>query len=101
MFCLCLISLVAQSYQKRVTVDEEMATLDILDTAGQDEYSAMRDQCTFCLLCFEDLTLRSLTDMRTGQGFLLVFDITNRSTFGMKLYLLQHSLNSHACAQMT
>ena len=34
-----------QSYQKRVTVDDEMATLDILDTAGQDEYSAMRDQC--------------------------------------------------------
>ena len=43
--CLCLISLATQSYQKRVTVDEEMATLDILDTAGQDEYSAMRDQC--------------------------------------------------------
>jgi GTPase KRas protein len=55
----------AQSYQKRVTVDAEMATLDILDTAGQDEYSAMRDQY-----------------MRTGEGFLLVFDLTNRSTFG-------------------
>jgi len=55
---------IEDSYQKRVTVDEEMATLDILDTAGQDEYSAMRDQY-----------------MRTGEGFLLVFDLTNRSTF--------------------
>jgi GTPase KRas protein len=41
-----------------------LALLDILDTAGQDEYSAMRDQY-----------------MRTGQGFMLVFDITSRVTF--------------------
>ncbi len=38
--------------------------LDILDTAGQEEYSAMRDQY-----------------MRTGQGFTLVFAITSRSSF--------------------
>merc|ERR1711982_234208 len=38
--------------------------LDILDTAGQEEYSAMRDQY-----------------MRTGQGFLCTYAITSRSSF--------------------
>lgn len=37
---------------------------DILDTAGQEEYSAMRDQY-----------------MRTGQGFVMVYSITSRSSF--------------------
>lgn len=38
--------------------------LDILDTAGQEEYSAMRDQY-----------------MRTGEGFLCVFAINNTKSF--------------------
>ncbi len=38
--------------------------LDILDTAGQEEYSSMRDQY-----------------MRTGQSFLLVYSITDRRSF--------------------
>ena len=38
----------------QVTIDNETCLLDILDTAGQEEYSAMRDQY-----------------MRTGQGFLM------------------------------
>jgi len=38
--------------------------LDILDTAGQEEYSVMRDQY-----------------IRTGGGFLLVYSIANRDTF--------------------
>src|SRR5438132_1585529 len=45
-------------------IDEETCLLDILDTAGQEEYSAMRDQY-----------------MRGGQGFILVYDITSRNTF--------------------
>jgi small GTP-binding protein len=32
------------SYRKQVTIDDETCLLDILDTAGQEEYSAMRDQ---------------------------------------------------------
>merc|ERR1712232_292683 len=48
------------SYRKQVTIDDETCLLDILDTAGQEEYSAMRDQY-----------------MRTGQGFLCVFAITS------------------------
>ena len=48
----------------QVTIDEETCLLDILDTAGQEEYSAMRDQY-----------------MRSGQGFLCVYSITNRGSF--------------------
>jgi len=51
-------------YRKQVTVDNNVCILDILDTAGQEEYSAMRDQY-----------------MRTGDGFLMVYDITNSQTF--------------------
>jgi small GTP-binding protein len=36
---------IEDSYRKQVTIDEETCLLDILDTAGQEEYSAMRDQC--------------------------------------------------------
>ncbi|KAJ3087449.1 Ras GTPase [Physocladia obscura] len=50
--------------RKQVQVDNEVAILDILDTAGQEEYSAMREQY-----------------MRTGEGFLLVYSITSRHSF--------------------
>ena len=55
---------IEDSYRKQVTIDSETCLLDILDTAGQEEYSAMRDQY-----------------MRTGQGFLMVYAITSRSSF--------------------
>merc|ERR1712188_139359 len=55
---------IEDSYRKQVTIDDETCLLDILDTAGQEEYSAMRDQY-----------------MRTGQGFLIVYSITSRSSF--------------------
>jgi len=55
---------IEDSYRKQVSIDEETCLLDILDTAGQEEYSAMRDQY-----------------MRTGQGFLCVFAITSRTSF--------------------
>ena len=32
------------SYMMQVVIDGETCLLDILDTAGQEEYSAMRDQ---------------------------------------------------------
>ncbi|PPR00500.1 hypothetical protein CVT24_005523 [Panaeolus cyanescens] len=51
-------------YRKQCVIDDEVALLDILDTAGQDEYRAMREQY-----------------MRTGEGFLLVYSITSRSSF--------------------
>lgn len=55
---------IEDSYRKQVTIDDETCLLDILDTAGQEEYSAMRDQY-----------------MRTGQGFLCVYSITARGSF--------------------
>lgn len=55
---------IEDSYRKQVVVDGETCLLDILDTAGQEEYSAMRDQY-----------------MRTGEGFLLVFAVNNSKSF--------------------
>eukprot|EP01089_Gocevia_fonbrunei_P018031 TRINITY_DN601_c0_g1_i1.p1 TRINITY_DN601_c0_g1~~TRINITY_DN601_c0_g1_i1.p1 ORF type:complete len:191 (-),score=30.49 TRINITY_DN601_c0_g1_i1:95-667(-) len=49
----------ADSYRKKLTVDGEVTQLDILDTAGQEEYAAMRDNY-----------------YRTGEGFLCVYSIT-------------------------
>jgi GTPase KRas protein len=54
----------ADSYRKQCQIDDETALLDVLDTAGQEEYSAMREQY-----------------MRTGEGFLLVYSITSRQSF--------------------
>src|SRR3954454_22928559 len=54
----------ADSYRKQCIIDDEVALLDVLDTAGQEEYSAMREQY-----------------MRTGEGFLLVYSITSRESF--------------------
>lgn len=50
-------------YRKPCTVDNEQVILDILDTAGQEEYLAMREQY-----------------MRTGEGFLLVYAINSRNS---------------------
>lgn len=55
---------IEDSYRKQVVIDGETCLLDILDTAGQEEYSAMRDQY-----------------MRTGEGFLLVFDVNSAKSF--------------------
>lgn len=55
---------IEDSYTKQCVIDDFVAKLDILDTAGQEEFSAMREQY-----------------MRSGEGFLLVFDVTNRSSF--------------------
>ncbi|KNG80937.1 Ras-like protein [Aspergillus nomiae NRRL 13137] len=35
---------IEDSYRKQCVIDEEVALLDVLDTAGQEEYSAMREQ---------------------------------------------------------
>ncbi|KAL1765642.1 hypothetical protein HispidOSU_012740 [Sigmodon hispidus] len=51
---------IEDSYRKQVVIDGETCLLDILDTADQEECSAMRDQY-----------------MRTEEGFLCVFAINN------------------------
>uniref|UniRef100_A0AC11DDN1 RAS related n=1 Tax=Ovis aries TaxID=9940 RepID=A0AC11DDN1_SHEEP len=55
---------IEDSYTKICTVDGVPARLDILDTAGQEEFGAMREQY-----------------MRAGHGFLLVFAINDRQSF--------------------
>eukprot|EP00123_Amoebidium_parasiticum_P013527 comp22009_c0_seq1/m.31865 comp22009_c0_seq1/g.31865 ORF comp22009_c0_seq1/g.31865 comp22009_c0_seq1/m.31865 type:complete len:208 (-) comp22009_c0_seq1:672-1295(-) len=51
---------IEDSYRKQVTVDEKPVAINILDTAGQEEYSLLREQF-----------------MRTGNGFLCIFSITD------------------------
>uniref|UniRef100_A0A8D9EAM1 Ras-like protein 2 n=1 Tax=Cacopsylla melanoneura TaxID=428564 RepID=A0A8D9EAM1_9HEMI len=55
---------IEDSYTKQCVIDDIPARLDILDTAGQEEFSAMREQY-----------------MRSGEGFLLVFSVTDRNSF--------------------
>ena len=49
----------ADSYQKKVVLDGEEVQIDILDTAGEEDYAAIRDNY-----------------FRSGEGFLCVFSIT-------------------------
>ena len=63
---------IEDSYRKAIELEETVngkterisVIMDILDTAGQEEWSSMQDQW-----------------MREGKGFLLVYSITSRSTF--------------------
>uniref|UniRef100_U5EVV1 Putative ras oncoprotein at 64b n=1 Tax=Corethrella appendiculata TaxID=1370023 RepID=U5EVV1_9DIPT len=55
---------IEDSYTKQCVIDDIPVKLDILDTAGQEEFSAMREQY-----------------MRSGEGFLLVFSVTDHSSF--------------------
>merc|ERR1712002_823798 len=55
---------IEDSYTKQCVIYDVVAKLDILDTAGQEEFSAMREQY-----------------MRSGEGFLLVFSLTDRASF--------------------
>jgi small GTP-binding protein len=54
---------IEDAYTKQLTVDEKSLKLHVLDTAGQEEYSALRD-----------------TYMRDGEGFILVFSLTDPSS---------------------
>ena len=83
---------IEDSYQKRTTVDGELAVLDILDTAGQVRFVVLFVVCfLFVVVAQHSAARRSRTQdeysamrdqyMRTGEGFLLVFDVTQRATF--------------------
>lgn len=54
---------IEDSYRKHVEVDGRHVVLEILDTAGTEQFTAMRELY-----------------MKTGQGFLLVFSITSMSS---------------------
>ena len=63
----------ADSYRKKVIFDGQEAQIDILDTAGQEDYAAIRDNY-----------------FRSGEGFLCVFSITEK---GMVFILSVSGLN--------
>lgn len=53
----------ADSYRKKMVLDQEEIQVDILDTAGQEDYAAIRDNY-----------------FRSGDGFLCVFSITEQDS---------------------
>ncbi|GLV41898.1 Ras oncogene at 64B [Carabus blaptoides fortunei] len=55
---------IEDSYIQHTEVDGEWCILDVLDTAGQEEFSAMREQY-----------------MRKGDGFLLVYSVTDKQSY--------------------
>lgn len=55
---------IEDSYRKQVVIDGQSCMLEVLDTAGQEEYTALRDQW-----------------IRDGEGFVLVYSIASRSSF--------------------
>nr|CAI5862189.1 unnamed protein product [Callosobruchus analis] len=54
----------ADSYRKKILLDGEDVQIDILDTAGQEDYAAIRDNY-----------------FRSGEGFLCIFSITEDESF--------------------
>ncbi|KAF9270481.1 ras protein [Marasmius fiardii PR-910] len=55
---------IEDAYRKQLIVDNRMCFVEVIDTAGQEEYATLRDQW-----------------VREGQGFILVYSIASRSTF--------------------
>merc|ERR1711998_244666 len=55
---------IEDSYRKQTEVKGRPCTLDILDTAGQDEYASLRVEY-----------------MQEGKGFIIVYSVTNAESF--------------------
>jgi len=55
---------IEDSYRKSVLIDETVAVVDVLDTAGQEEYSAMRSEW-----------------IRYGDGFIIMYSLTSKISF--------------------
>lgn len=54
----------ADSYRKELVLNKTPVTLDIMDTAGQEEYANVRDNY-----------------LRSGDGFIVVFSLIERESF--------------------
>jgi len=55
---------IEDAYRKQLVVDDRMCFVEVIDTAGQEEYVALRDQW-----------------VKEGQGFILVYSIASRASF--------------------
>jgi len=64
------------SYRKQMTIDNEEAILNIYDTAGQEDFSAVRDQY-----------------IRIGEGFVCMYSVTTDASFQEVRNLREKLLN--------
>ncbi|XP_006454771.1 ras protein [Agaricus bisporus var. bisporus H97] len=55
---------IEDAYRKQLVVDNRMCFVEVIDTAGQEEYATLRNQW-----------------VREGQAFILVYSIASRVTF--------------------
>lgn len=55
---------IEDSYRKQVQIDNQSCMMEVLNTSGQNEYIALRDQW-----------------IRNGEGFILVYSTSLRSSF--------------------
>ncbi|KAI5232559.1 ras-related protein RSR1 [Aureobasidium subglaciale] len=62
---------IEDSYRKQIDVDGRQVILEILDTAGTEQFMLLANICS--------AAMRELY-MKSGQGFLLVFSITSSSS---------------------
>ena len=64
-------------------MDNDVAMLDVLDTAGQEEYAVGRNDVSRFVEA-ETHTLQAMRDsqIRSGMGFLCVYSITSRESLG-------------------
>ncbi|KAL0490517.1 Ras-related protein Rap [Acrasis kona] len=63
-FVECYDPTLEDSYRKELTIDGREVVLDILDTAGQEEFHTLRDQY-----------------IRHAEGYVIVYSINNRNSF--------------------
>jgi GTPase KRas len=75
----CIIT--QDSYRKQCVIDDEVALLDVLDTAGQEEYGYAAIAVNPAYIDFIPVRAMREQYMRTGEGFLLVYSITSRNSF--------------------
>jgi len=74
---------VEDTYRRQVCLDNEVFVLDILDTAGQEEYSSMCDYY-----------------MKFGDGFLCVYSINRRDSFEAIAEYYEKVLYIKDCSQV-
>ncbi|RCN51406.1 Ras family protein [Ancylostoma caninum] len=83
----------ADSYRKKVVLDGEECSIDILDTAGQEDYSAIRLPWKLLWMLEEITKIKDRRHdsecyyfcrdnyYRSGEGFICVFSILDMDSF--------------------